>query len=233
MKTIINHKGVTIIELLIATAILGLVLAALASLLVTQSKTYTTHGEIVRMQDNARAAMDFVTRTMKGLSGTTATNETACNSSITFTSTEDFGVSSGSSSTTLSDNTKSWTANEWQNFSITITAGTGSGQTRTISSNTSTQLTLGSSWTTVPDNTSEYRILSTNAFSLSGNTLRYTRNAASRQPLAENIACFTVQSAGSPVTRLNITISAETPNLLPDRGTKGLITLNSSVDLRN
>ncbi|MBU1208122.1 MAG: prepilin-type N-terminal cleavage/methylation domain-containing protein [Proteobacteria bacterium] len=237
-----DHKGFTLIELLISMAILGLVLAALTSLFTGTNRIYSAQSLVVTMQGNARAAVDFITRTMKGLSTTTDINETACTSSITFTNTEDFGRPTGSSSTTLIDNTKSWTADGWKNFRVTITAGTGSGQTSIISSNTATQLTVSSSWTTVPDNTSDYRILSRNAFSISGNTLNYARNASSATSLAENITCFTLQrykSDGSLATSwtdtagINITISAETSTPRPDTGTKGTFTLTSSVDLRN
>lgn len=242
MKIISNHKGFTLIELLISMAILGLVLAALTSLFVSQSRHHTAQNEILEMQGNARAAMEFVTRTLKNsVAGTVDIGGVDCNNSITFMAIEDFGMATGGSLTTLSDNTKSWTLNQWENFHVTIVSGAGSGQTRTIISNTASsntanpnQLTLDSAWTTAPDNTSEYRILSDNTFSLPpGNILRYTRNKALNQPLAENITCFTVQGVGSPITRLDITITAETPNILPDRGTKGSITLRSSVDLRN
>lgn len=68
-------------------------------------------------------------------------------------------TSTGSnSSTTLNDTTKSWTTNQWQNADVTITGGTGSGQTRNISSNTTTQLTITPSWSTTPDATSQYQI---------------------------------------------------------------------------
>ncbi|MDZ4133172.1 MAG: prepilin-type N-terminal cleavage/methylation domain-containing protein [Dethiobacteria bacterium] len=226
-----DHKGFSLIELLISMAILGLVLAALASLFTSTNRSYSSQNMVVTMQGNTRAAVDFITRTMKGLSTTAGINETACTSSIAFTNTEDFGRPTGSSSTTLTDNTKNWTANGWQNFSVTITAGTGSGQTRTISSNTATQLSLSSSWTAVPDNTSDYRILSTNAFSVSGKTLNYARNASSATSLAENITCFTLSRVGT--ARIDIVISAETPTPRADTGAKGTFELRSSVDLRN
>jgi hypothetical protein len=43
-------------------------------------------------------------------------------------------------------------------MTITITGGTGSGQSRTIYSNTNNQLTLSTNWTTIPTNTSTYNI---------------------------------------------------------------------------
>lgn len=73
----------------------------------------------------------------------------------------DFGISTGSNtSTTLNDTNKSWTSNAYAGYSLKITAGTGSSNpTMAISSNTSTSLTVSSSWVTTPDETSRYRIV--------------------------------------------------------------------------
>lgn len=72
---------------------------------------------------------------------------------------KDSGTSSGSNtSTTLNDTTKSWTINEWADKILIITGGTGEGQFRKISSNTSTVLTVSSAWDTTPDGTSTYTI---------------------------------------------------------------------------
>lgn len=70
----------------------------------------------------------------------------------------DNGTATGSTNTTLSDNTKNWQANEWQGAEVEITAGTGQGQKRTITGNTATQITVGAAWTTNPDATSQYTI---------------------------------------------------------------------------
>lgn len=81
---------------------------------------------------------------------------------------EDFtfleGTASAGGAATLTDSTQSWVANAYQNLTVTIVGGTGTGQSRTIASNTDTQLTVSTSWTTNPDNTSKY-------FIGSGNTL--------------------------------------------------------------
>jgi hypothetical protein len=42
---------------------------------------------------------------------------------------------------------------------VVITGGTGVGQSRTITANTSNQLELGAVWATIPDNTSSYKIV--------------------------------------------------------------------------
>ena len=67
------------------------------------------------------------------------------------------GTTSSATSTTLVNSAKTWTANQWTNYQVRITAGTGIGQVRTISSNTGTTLTVPA-WTVTPDATSVYNI---------------------------------------------------------------------------
>jgi len=85
--------------------------------------------------------------------------------------------------TTITDTAKAWTADQWINYQVRITDGTGIGQVRTITDNDATSLTVAA-WTTPPDNTSDYVIeanddflylLGNNAvtmyrYSISGNT---------------------------------------------------------------
>ena len=59
---------------------------------------------------------------------------------------------------TLTDTGESWTVNEWTDAIVKITGGTGTGQWRSILSNTSDTLTVASNWGTNPDNTSTYKI---------------------------------------------------------------------------
>jgi prepilin-type N-terminal cleavage/methylation domain-containing protein len=231
MKTSTNNKGFSLIELLVSMAILSLILGALAVLFSGSTKSYMSQSKTIEMQNSARLTMDFVARTIRS-SSTVAIAGSACNNSITATFVEDAGRSTGGNNAThLNDTARSWTTNQWENFSVSIISGTGSGQTRTISYNTATRLT-NANWTTVPDNTSGYNILSNNTFSRdsASNTLRYARNASGNMPLAENITCFTVQQTGS---RIDITITAETLNPLPITGVRGTITLSSSIYLRN
>lgn len=72
---------------------------------------------------------------------------------------QDSGTSTGSNtSTTLRDTGKNWTVNAFVDKVVIITAGTGAGQIRKISSNTATELTISAAWTTTPDGTSQYVI---------------------------------------------------------------------------
>lgn len=67
--------------------------------------------------------------------------------------------------TTISWATAGWTVNEWATgrYQVRIIAGTGAGQTRIISSNTATTLTVSPSWT-APDATSWFVIENIDTF---------------------------------------------------------------------
>jgi len=60
--------------------------------------------------------------------------------------------------TTLTDASGGWLVNQWAGNRVVLTAGTGSGQTRTIASNTGNTLTITQPWDTVPNATSSYQI---------------------------------------------------------------------------
>jgi hypothetical protein len=59
---------------------------------------------------------------------------------------------------TLTDASQTWTTNQWTNFQVRLTAGTGAGQVRAISSNTTNVLTVSSPWTVQPDATTTYKL---------------------------------------------------------------------------
>lgn len=65
----------------------------------------------------------------------------------------------GTGNNTLADTDKTWTVNEWTGYELWIVGGTGVGQHETISSNTATQITVDTNWTTNPDNTSVYAVV--------------------------------------------------------------------------
>lgn len=68
------------------------------------------------------------------------------------------GTATTGGATTLTNSAKTWTVNQWSNYVVRITAGTGVGQVRYIASNTATVLTVSSAWTVNPDATSVYTI---------------------------------------------------------------------------
>lgn len=68
------------------------------------------------------------------------------------------GTATAGAATTLTNSGKNWGVNQWTNYQVRITAGTGIGQVRTIASNTATALTVSANWATNPDATSQYAI---------------------------------------------------------------------------
>lgn len=67
------------------------------------------------------------------------------------------GFATSGSTTTLTDTTKNWTPNVWNNKKIRIIAGTGIGQETAITSSTATTITILGTWTS-PDSSSVYSI---------------------------------------------------------------------------
>ncbi len=70
----------------------------------------------------------------------------------------DTGTASAGAAKTLTDATKAWGVNAFRGFTVQITGGTGSGQTKQIATNTATALTVDGNWKTNPNNTSVYQI---------------------------------------------------------------------------
>lgn len=68
----------------------------------------------------------------------------------------DTGTATSGSATTLVDSGANWTTNQWVNYQVRISAGTGKGQVRVITANTATTLTFASGATI--DATSVYSI---------------------------------------------------------------------------
>ena len=68
------------------------------------------------------------------------------------------GAASSGGTNTLTDSSKSWTTNEFANKFVLIISGTGLGQSRKVTSNTSTILTVQDNWTVNPAGDSIYRI---------------------------------------------------------------------------
>lgn len=69
------------------------------------------------------------------------------------------GTASAGAATTLTDASRSWEVDRWKFTIVQIVRGTGAGQFRYVTTNTSTQLTVNAAWTTTPDATSVYEII--------------------------------------------------------------------------
>lgn len=86
----------------------------------------------------------------------------------------DAGTTTSALASTLTDSTKLWATNAFATKTLYITEGLGFGQSRTITSNTLTTLTISAPWTTIPDVSSKYNITQldyTNPYSSTGNGL--------------------------------------------------------------
>src|SRR5712691_2400339 len=103
------ERGFTVTELLIAIAIVSVALAGAFNAFISSSKRLILQNEIVEMQTDARAAMDFMVRELRLAYGTpTISTTTTTNDTITFSRIEDSGYVSSSSATTLTDTRKTW-----------------------------------------------------------------------------------------------------------------------------
>jgi type IV pilus assembly protein PilW len=61
----INTKGLTLIELLIALVICGMVIAGIYRLFIAQSKAYTVQDQVVEVQQGIRSAMEILLRDLR------------------------------------------------------------------------------------------------------------------------------------------------------------------------
>jgi type IV pilus assembly protein PilW len=240
------EKGYTIVESLIALAIVGIIIAGIYDLVVSSSRTYLAQNGTVEMQADGRAAMDFMTRELRqAFDNPTISTTTSAGDTISFNRVEDTGYSSGGNiDTTLNDTRKSWVTSSFEpsstsSFTARIISGTGSGQVRTISNNSSTQLTLSQAWGTVPDATSVYVITMNKGFtrtSASDNVLRYRIGATGdRQPLAENIMShsFSQPFLATNPSIFRITLTARTNSIDPNTKQYREYTLTEDVSIRN
>lgn len=110
----------------------------------------------------------------------------------------DRGIATAGSSTTLTDGEKSWTANQWADCYVRIVKGTGRGQEREISSNTSTALTVATAFDITPDATSEYYIYKSDEFTEVPTTLAAPVTSV---VVANNVA-YLAQGNGNNIRRL-------------------------------
>jgi len=68
MKLKFNNKGITLVELLVALVITGMVVGGFYRIFIAQTKTYTVQDQVVEVQQNIRNAMRILVRdlTMAG-----------------------------------------------------------------------------------------------------------------------------------------------------------------------
>lgn len=120
------------------------------------------------------------------------------------------GTATAGGASTLTNGTKTWTTNQWTNYQVRITAGTGIGQIRTIASNTGTVLTTSAAWTTNPDATSQYVIEANEdwLYLLGNNAVtmyRYSISANTWTVLAPTVARSGAPVAGMTANAIGVT----------------------------
>jgi hypothetical protein len=102
------------------------------------------------------------TITLTGGTGVGQTRTVVSNTATAITVTPAWTTSSGTATaggpTTLTNSAAAWTVNQWAGCTITLTGGTGSGQTRTVLSNTANTITVSAAWTTNPAAGTTYTI---------------------------------------------------------------------------
>jgi type IV pilus assembly protein PilW len=64
-QTRVNTKGVTLIEMLVALVISGMVIAGIYRLFIAQSKAYTVQDQVVEVQQGIRSAMEILLRDLR------------------------------------------------------------------------------------------------------------------------------------------------------------------------
>jgi prepilin-type N-terminal cleavage/methylation domain-containing protein len=65
MKMKSNKKGITLIELLIALVISGVIVAAIYRMFVSQTRSYTVQDQVAEVQQNVRNAMELLVRDIR------------------------------------------------------------------------------------------------------------------------------------------------------------------------
>lgn len=117
------------------------------------------------------------------------------------------GQATSGNGTTLTVAGKTWTVNQWANFQVRLTGGTGAGQVRLITSNTANTLTVPA-WTTSPDSTTTYVIEGSEDFLyLLGNNAvtmyRYSISANTWATLNPTVARASAPGAGMSANWMN------------------------------
>ena len=146
----------------------------------------------------------------------------------------DSGTATGGSSTTLEDTGKSWASNAYAHYFVRIIDGTGAGQSREISSNTSTELTVSTAWDTTPSTDSVYQI-SSSLLDFGFEDIYYEESVGTGDG---STTSFSGTLANAPVNSAQIEITDGTEtftdwdgdgNLTGDAGGTGTITYSSGA----
>ncbi|MFQ6613057.1 MAG: hypothetical protein ACE5D2_08155, partial [Fidelibacterota bacterium] len=134
------------------------------------------------------------------------------------------GTATAGTTTTLTDSTKDWKTNELTGLQLYITGGTGSGQNKTVSSNTATVITISGSFSPAPDATSTYEVRYTSAdygfWAMAGDTLKIDGDMSYENGdwiIQHDAAVKILDGSGNEIIRLGT-----------DTGDKGLFIYDTS-----
>ncbi len=131
---------------------------------------------------------------------------------------------------TLTNSAATWTTNQWAGWTVSILSGTGAGQRRTISSNTATQLTVSSNWTTTPNATSVYVINMTGTSGLG----KGTATAGTNNTLTDSAAVWADnQWLGWTVTILSGTGAGQQRQIVSNTATALTVSANWTTNPNN
>jgi hypothetical protein len=111
------------------------------------------------------------------------------------------GTATSGSVTTLVDSSKSWVTDQWKNYQVRITGGTGVGQIKVITTNNGTTLTFASG--TAPDATSTYVIEGDEdaIYILGNNAVTLYKNSISGN--TTTTVTVTAARAGAPIAGMS------------------------------
>ncbi len=115
------------------------------------------------------------------------------------------GVASSGSATTLVDTGIGWTADRMIGAYVRIIAGTGKGQVRAITDNTTDTLTVAT-WDVTVDNTSEYVVYGTEYWSEIGTT---GLGEVLHRPIVANNVAYFPQGSGDNIREMQISSGVE------------------------
>jgi type IV pilus assembly protein PilW len=65
IRSILNKKGVTLIELLVATVIAAITMAGIYRVFISQTKTYAVQDQVMEVQQSVRGAMEILLRDLR------------------------------------------------------------------------------------------------------------------------------------------------------------------------